>query len=103
MARRACHVRKYRDNFGFRIIEEMVHYAYTGQLHITRDNVFGVFHLALIWQMESVLNWCAGFIVSRYLELLFIHNNTFLCKRLLRQTEEYTLIMQRFGWKDENS
>ncbi len=65
MARRACSVRTQRTYFGFRILEEMVRYTYTGRLHITRDNVCGVFHLALLWQMEKVVDWCASFIAAR--------------------------------------
>ncbi len=43
----------------------MVRYAYTGHFRISRDNVIGVFHLALILKLDKVVDWCADFIASR--------------------------------------
>ncbi len=67
---RAYRLRKLRaltiDNNRYpRIIEELVRYVYTGQLHLTRENVVGVLHLALIWKMDRVVDWCAAFITFR--------------------------------------
>ncbi len=58
-------VSPYLHNKPSRIIEEMVRYAYTGQLRISRENVIGIFHLALIWKLDKVVEWCADFITSR--------------------------------------
>ncbi len=43
----------------------MVRFAYTGHLCISRDNVIGVFHLAFIWKLDKVVDWCTDFIASR--------------------------------------
>ncbi len=53
----------------------MVRYVYTGQLHITRDNAVGVFHLALIWQMEKVVDWCASWITCLRKRIHHFTNN----------------------------
>ncbi len=61
----SCCVDLYLHYKPSRIIEDMVRYAYTGHLRISRDNVIGVFHLALIWKLDKVVDWCADFIASR--------------------------------------
>ncbi len=69
-----CCVRTYLHNNPSRIIEEMVRFAYTGHLRINRDNVIGAFHLALIWKLDNVVEWCADFIASRLVHRALISN-----------------------------
>ncbi len=71
-----CCVRTYLHNNPSRIIEEMVRFAYTGQLDISQENVIDLFTLAHIWKLDNVLDWCVDFLASRLVHCISIYHYT---------------------------